>query len=179
MQVKRKLVRLVFLAGLLSVETVANPILYWGCDKVFESGFGVVYTNGVLVPAGTHWLVELIDTSDGSVLYSTTDGFIANGYFLAQPDATAWNGKVVRTVVYDAATKELASLQAHFSGGATLLSWSAVSAPATFNYNAGYVSASIGPGPGQWHSIPEPTVAALLGVFGGGLLAARRIFRSS
>jgi len=145
--------------------------------KAFGSGSGVYYTNGELVPAGTQWLVELIDTSNGDVLCSTTDGFIGNGTFFASPDASSWNGMVVKTVVYDAAARELAGLQATFSSGALLLSWSVAPVPGTFNYNAGHVDSPIGFSPGQWHAIPEPTVTALLGLAGGGMMVGRRIFR--
>jgi hypothetical protein len=167
-----------FLAALLALGAQASPTLQWGSDTAFGSGIGVVYTNGVLVPVGTHWLVELINTADDSVLYSTTDGFAANGLFFKTPDAAAWNGMLVKTVIYDAATRELATLQAQFSGGSLLLSWNTLpSPPSIFTYNAGYVTSAKGFAPGQWHAIPEPAVASLIGIFGGGMLMSRRIFR--
>ncbi len=174
---KMKTLWIPLVAGLLCLGAHADPTLYWGSDTAFGSGTGVVYTNGVLVPIGTHWLVELINTADDSVLYSTTDGFTAaNGTFFVLSEATAWNGMVVKTVIYDAATRELAGLKAQFSGGPFLLNWSTSPTPGIFNYNAGYVTAARGSAPGQWQAIPEPAVATLLGIFGVGMLMGRRIF---
>jgi hypothetical protein len=158
----------------------ADPILFWGSDTAFGAGSGVVYTNGVSVAQGSNWLVELINTADESVLYSTTSGFAAgDGVFFDTPDATSWNGLTVKTVIYDASTKETAGLFAQFTATANL-SWSTVpTAPATFDYNAGSVSSALGTGAGQWQAIPEPTVAALIGIFGGGMVAGRRLFLKS
>lgn len=165
--------------GLLGAVVHADPILFWGSDTAFGSGSGVVYTDGMLVSQGTHWLVELIDTADDTVLHSTTNGFTSgDGLFFAAPDAAGWNGKIVKTVIYDAVTKELATYQAMFSGGAQLLSWNETpSPPSTFNYDAGIVTSLKGGAPGQWHVVPEPTVAALISVFGGGMLLSKRIFK--
>lgn len=170
------------LIGLIGLGAHADPILFWGSDSAFSAvGSGVYYINGELVPQGTQWLVELVNNADGSVLYSTTDGFAnGQGQFFSIPDATAWNGMVVKTVIYDAATRELAGLQAEFSGGAFSLSWSTLpSPPSTFSYDAGSVTSALGWGAGQWHAIPEPAVATLITVFGSGLLMVQRISKRS
>lgn len=175
----KKIYTIAVLLGFYVSTVAADPTLLWGSDQGFGGGGQVVYTNGLAIASGTGWLVELINTADDSVLYSTTTGFIGDGFFYATPDATAWNGLDVRSIVYDAPDKESAGLFAEFSNGGNL-SWSTTPAPpGSFNYNAGQVTATIGSGPGQWQAIPEPTVAAFIGVFGGAMLIARRLFSKS
>ena len=164
------------LVGVSISNVVADPTLLWGSDEGFGGSGQVVYTNGVAISSGTEWLVELINEADDNVLYSTTAGFVGDGFFYATPDATAWNGLDVRSVIYDAVNKEDADLFAEFSNIGNL-SWSTTPAPpGSFSYNAGEVTATLGSNPGQWQAIPEPTVAAFIGVFGGGMLIARRLF---
>ena len=173
-----KKILIIALLGAAVSGSLADPLLYWGSENaVIGSGQEVLYTNGLAVVAASDWLIELVNEADDSVLYSTTDGFLAGeGTFFDTPDATGWNGLNVRTVIFDAPTKEAAGMFAEFTLIGNL-SWGIDPAPpGTFIYNAGGVTAELGSAPGQWQAIPEPAVAALLGIFGGGLLVARRLF---
>ena len=182
----KKIIVLVALCGMVS-GALADPALLWGSDGAFSTGVGdCYYTNGVLIAANADWLVEIIDTADDSVLYSINNGFDqgVDGLFYGSnpsPEASGWNGLTVKTVIYDAPMKENAGLFAEFTQQTTFF-WSTEPAPpGAVTYNAGIVSSTydpLGQGiPGQWQAIPEPAVAGLLGIFGGGMLITRRIFK--
>jgi hypothetical protein len=168
----KKLSLLLLLLGVVAGVN-ADPVLFWGSDNAFFGGSGnVVYTNGVAISNSDGFLVELVNSSNGQTLYSTTSGFLAgDGFFFDTPDATGWGGFSVKTVIYNAPTKEAAGLFAEFSAPITIPDWSSDPAPpAVFEYNAGSVVA------GDWQAIPEPAVASLIGIFGGGLFFVKRRF---
>lgn len=137
---------------LLAAATVhSDPKLNWGSDWGFGGSGQVVYTNGAAVPNGSDWLVELVSIGDDAVLHSITNGFWnADGEFYAPvtPDAAAWNGKSVKSLIYNASSKTEASLFAEFSL-TTNLSWATDPIPSLpVNYNAGAV------GSNDWQPIP-------------------------
>ena len=174
---KKFLVAIIF--GLSAMGALADPLLYWGSDLAYTpGGDAVLYTNGLAVVQDSNWLVELINLADDSVLHSTTSGFLAGaGAFFSAVDAGGWNGLNVKTVIYNAPTKEEAGLFAEFTFVGNLL-WSMVpSPPAVFSYNAGSVSAELGSGPGQWQAIPEPAVSGLICLFSVALLSVKRVFK--
>ena len=128
----------------------SDPLLYWGSDLAFNpGGDAVLYTNGLSIAQDSNWLVELVNMADDTVLSSTTNGFQAGaGTFFSAVDGAAWYGLTVKTIIYDAPTKQAAGLFATLSQ-TTTLSWSSIpSIPATFNYNAGAVGA------GDWQPMP-------------------------
>ncbi len=161
----------------------ADPSLLWGSNGAFTDGSGdCYYTNGLLIAVDTDWLIELINTADDSVLYSVTNGFSyagVDGLFYGSdpaPDAAAWNGLTVKSIIYNAPTKKDATLFAEFTQQTTL-SWDTDPAPpGTVEYNAGVVTASLGSNPGEWQAIPEPAVGGLIVIFGTGMIVARRMF---
>ena len=175
----KKTILLVALSGVVS-GAFADPSLLWGSNGAFTTGTGdCYYTNGVLIAQNTDWLIELINVADDTVLYSVNNGFAreVDGLFYGSdpaPDAAAWNGLTVKTIIYNANKKEDATLFAEFTQQ-TNFSWSTTPAPpATVDYNAGVVTASLGSNPGEWQAIPEPTVGGLIVTFGAGLVLVRR-----
>ncbi len=155
-------------------------LMTWGVGAPLGGSGEVRYKDGSLVALNSDWLVELVNADTEQVLYSTTDGFnIQQGIFFHTCETDAgWNGLNVKTVIFDSNTKETAGFFAEFSIPTTL-SWvdtTPPAPPASLNYDAGEVTAVLGSGPGQWQAIPEPTVAAFIGVFGGGLIVTRRLF---
>jgi hypothetical protein len=126
----------------LILTTSADPLMQWVSDNATGGPGSVVDSNGSPLPPTTDWMVELVDTSDQSVLYSTTAGFqTAAGRFIETPDATAWNGLHVKTVIYNANTTNAATMKAEFSN-TVLLSWGTDPAPnAVERNNAGAIDA--------------------------------------
>ncbi len=168
----------VVVACVACINVSASPIFYWGSDGGLDLTAGdVYYKDGALVAASSDWLVELVNVADDTVLYSVTDGFQDGaGLFYADVvDADGWNGLSVKTVIYDANIKEDADFFAEFTQQYAI-SWGSPTPPTISDYYAGEVTATLGSNPGQWQAIPEPTVAALIGLFGGGMLVARRLF---
>lgn len=173
----KKFILSAIIMGVAVTGVFSDPLLYWGSDQAFGGTDQVLYTNGVAIAQGSDWLIELVNVADDSVLYSTTSGFLAgDGLFFETPDASGWNGLSVKSVIYNAPTKQEAGLFAEFTFVGAM-TWSDVPAPpATFNYNAGGVTAVLGTGAGQWQAIPEPAVVSLIAIFGSGLFAGRRFF---
>ncbi len=158
--------------------SLASPIFYWGStDGLALASGDVYYHDGSLVSQGSDWLVELVNVADDSVLFSLNDGFLdGDGLFYADAvDAVAWNGLTVKTLLYNNSVKSNATYFAEFTSQYTF-SWGAPPPPTLSDYDAGYVTQNLGTNPGEWQVIPEPTVAALIGIFGSGLLISRRIF---
>lgn len=118
MQVKKWFLSLVVLfIGLgASAVSAAPVIMEWGSANYFGKPGNVVYTNGSAILAGTQWLVELVNIHDGSVLLVETNGFENVGTFFTYADVDpAWDGLEVKTIIYDAGTKEEALFYAEFS----------------------------------------------------------------
>jgi hypothetical protein len=144
---KMKIFSLSFILLCVGMSALANPTLFWVGDS--ENGNGgtglVVYTNGVPVSQHSDWLVELIDVDEGSVIYSTTDGFpYSNGGFYESDENVpdSWNGRTVKSVIYNSSTRGTASLAAEFSLETNLI-WSVADPPTPeLQYDAGVVNAS-------------------------------------
>lgn len=158
----------------LCAGVYASPIFYWGSDGgLNQSGGDVTNRFGNLVEQNTNWVVQLVDVSNDQVLYEENNGFAdAAGEFYADAvDAVAWKGITVKTVIYDASTTNAASYFAEFDNQ-YVISWiDNPGPPSTIpDYFAGGVSQ------GDWQAVPEPAVAGLIGIFGGGMLVVRRFF---
>lgn len=166
-------------ACLLSTGAFADALLYWGSDEGFDATTtaDVFDRFGDAITAGSSWLVELRDATTEEVIYSTNNGFdpgfVVDGQFYIDGAviSEAYNGSTFKTVVYDASTAAAANYTADFSVTPQLSwSWSSPSPPTDVDYLAGGVSQ------GDWQAIPEPAVAGLIGLFGGGMLLYRRLF---
>ena len=129
----------------------AATILYWGGDNSFGGSGNIVDLNGVPVPAGTDWRVELVNTADGSVLAIETNGFsgAAGEFFVNAVAESWWDGIDVKTVIYDASTYEEALYYAEFSIQQTLSIPFMPPLPGMEpEYNAGSVTSN------AWHLVP-------------------------
>lgn len=120
-----------------------------------------------------------------AALMSTKNGFELGGpglFYLITPPGDVpegWNGLSVKTIICSAPVKSNTTLYAKFTLRTDLI-WDTGLTPSPMDYNEGTVSSTYDPlgqeVAGQWQAIPEPTVAALVGLFGGSMLIGRRLF---
>lgn len=136
---------------LLCAAAWADPLLHWASDNAAGGGGRVHDSGDVPLAQNSHFLVELIDADTDTVLYATNEGFSTGaGQLFLSPDASdSWNGRNVKTRIYNSSTKAIALEYADFSG-VEALTWSTEpAAPGTVLYNAGAVVAS------QWEYLTD------------------------
>jgi hypothetical protein len=159
---------------LTAVGALADPALYWGSHTAFTgvaaANPDIVGPDGVELPSGSTWLIQLLDLDSGNVLFSAPAGSITaigpgvpyGVFYTTIADVGPRRGYSVGARIFNSDSEATASRWAMFSN-TTTLAWNTVpTAPATVAYDAGQVA------PGDWREFAtnRHTVTFLPGAHG-------------